>query len=88
VSFGEAISAMFFEAMKADEDCGGVLAYNFFSGEHIVGLEEGRPMLIRGKTPTSPLRISPARCSIPPWRPSASAWISSLKRKRSGSTRF
>lgn len=49
VSFGEAISAMFFEAMKADEDCGGVLAYNFFSGEHIVGLEEGRPMLLRGE---------------------------------------
>ena len=39
------------KAMEADKDCGGLLAYNFFSGEHIVGLEEGRPLFVR--TPQS-----------------------------------
>ena len=39
------------KAMEADRDCGGLLAYNFFSGEHIVGLEEGRPLFVR--TPQS-----------------------------------
>ncbi|MCL2198543.1 MAG: FGGY-family carbohydrate kinase [Defluviitaleaceae bacterium] len=31
----------------ADADCGGLLAYNFFSGEPIVGLDEGRPLFVR-----------------------------------------
>ncbi|MCL1862914.1 MAG: FGGY-family carbohydrate kinase [Defluviitaleaceae bacterium] len=31
----------------ADSDCGGLLAYNFFSGEPIVGLDEGRPLFVR-----------------------------------------
>ena len=28
-------------------DCGGLLAYNYFSGEHITGFEEGRPLFVR-----------------------------------------
>lgn len=35
------------EAMKGDKDCGGVVAYNYFSGEPITGLDEGRPMVVR-----------------------------------------
>ena len=27
--------------------CGGLLAYNYFSGEHITGFEEGRPLFVR-----------------------------------------
>ncbi len=35
------------KAMEADKDCGGLLAYNYFSGEHMTGFEEGRPMFLR-----------------------------------------
>ena len=39
------------KAMEADADVGGLLAYNYFSGEHITGFEEGRPLFAR--TPDS-----------------------------------
>ena len=35
------------EALGADTDCGGLLAYNYFSGEPVMGLDEGRPMFLR-----------------------------------------
>lgn len=35
------------KALEADTDCGGLLAYNFFSGEPVVGLNEGRPLFVR-----------------------------------------
>ena len=35
------------EALTADTDCGGLLAYNYFSGEPVTGLNEGRPMFVR-----------------------------------------
>ena len=34
-------------AMTGDPDCGGLVSYNFISGEPVVGLAEGRPMLVR-----------------------------------------
>lgn len=34
-------------ALEGDSDCGGVVAYNFFSGEPVTDVEEGRPMLVR-----------------------------------------
>ncbi|MCR5595166.1 MAG: FGGY-family carbohydrate kinase [Lachnospiraceae bacterium] len=34
-------------AMEGDSDCGGLLSYNYISGENITGFEEGRPMFIR-----------------------------------------
>ena len=37
--------------MEADSDVGGLLAYNYFSGESITGFEEGRPLFAR--TPDS-----------------------------------
>ena len=39
------------KALEADADCGGLLAYNYYSGEHITGFEEGRPLFAR--TPES-----------------------------------
>lgn len=39
------------QALAGDADGGGLLAYNFVSGEHIVHLEEGRPLFVR--TPES-----------------------------------
>lgn len=39
------------KALEGDAECGGLLAYNYFSGEHITDFEEGRPLLVR--TPNS-----------------------------------
>ena len=38
---------LFNKAMEADMDCGGLLAYNYLSGEHITGMESGRPLFVR-----------------------------------------
>ena len=35
------------KAMEADEDVGGLLAFNYFSGEHTTGFTEGRPLFVR-----------------------------------------
>jgi sugar (pentulose or hexulose) kinase len=34
-------------ALEGDEDCGGLLSYNFISGEHNIDIEEGRPLFVR-----------------------------------------
>lgn len=39
--------AFYHKALDGDPDCGGLLTYNFFSGEHSVGLEQGRPLFVR-----------------------------------------
>jgi sugar (pentulose or hexulose) kinase len=39
--------ALYYRALGADEDCGGLLSYNYISGEHITGIEEGRPLFAR-----------------------------------------
>ena len=43
----QVLDAMFYQALEGDADCGGLLAYNYFSGEPITGLEEGRPLFAR-----------------------------------------
>jgi sugar (pentulose or hexulose) kinase len=35
------------KALEGDADCGELLAYNYFSGEHITHFEEGRPLFVR-----------------------------------------
>lgn len=40
-------SVLYNKALEGDADCGGLLAYNYFSGEHITGFEEGRPLFVR-----------------------------------------
>ena len=39
------------KALEGDRDCGGLLSYNYYSGEHITHFEEGRPLFVR--TPDS-----------------------------------
>ncbi len=34
-------------ALEADVDCGGLLSYNYYSGEFITRLNEGRPLFVR-----------------------------------------
>ena len=43
----EVFTAMFQSAMGAEKDCGGLLLYNYLSGEPVTGFAEGRPMLVR-----------------------------------------
>jgi len=38
---------LFHKALEADDDGGKMLAYNYFAGEPVTGLENGRPLLIR-----------------------------------------
>lgn len=47
ISTGELFTALFNKSVEADSDCGGVLSYNYFSGEHITGFESGKPLLLR-----------------------------------------
>ena len=34
-------------ALEGDADCGGLLSYNYISGEHLTGFTEGRPLFMR-----------------------------------------
>lgn len=43
-------------ALKGDADCGGLLSYNYLSGEPITGLDAGRPLFVR--LPGSPLTLA------------------------------
>ncbi len=42
---------LFSKALEGDADCGGLLGYNYFSGEPVTGFAEGRPLFVR--TPKS-----------------------------------
>lgn len=43
----ELYGALYREALAADPDCGGLMAYNYFAGEPVTGLNEGRPLFVR-----------------------------------------
>ncbi len=47
VSMNDIYTAIFSSALLGDKDCGGVVNVALFSGEPVVGLDEGRPMLVR-----------------------------------------
>ena len=47
VDMGKLFGTLYNHAMTGDTDCGGLVSYNFISGEPVVGLAEGRPMLVR-----------------------------------------
>ncbi len=51
VSKGKIFDMMYEKALEGDKDCGGLLSYNYHSGEHVTGVSQGRPMFIR--TPES-----------------------------------
>ena len=56
VSMGEIYTALFTSALAGDKDCGGVVNLPLFSGEPVVGLNEGRPMMVR--TPDAALTFA------------------------------
>lgn len=47
VDMNKLFGTLYNKALEGDKDCGGLLAYNYFSGEHITGFEEGRPLFVR-----------------------------------------
>ena len=56
VDMNKLFGTLYHKAMEGDPDCGGLLAYNYFSGEHITGFEEGRPLFAR--TPESKFNLA------------------------------
>lgn len=47
VDMNQLYGTLYNKAMEGDKDCGGLMAYNYFSGEHVTGFEEGRPLFVR-----------------------------------------
>ena len=47
VDMDEIYGKLYNHALTGDPDCGGVLSYNYFSGEPVTGLQEGRPLVVR-----------------------------------------
>ena len=47
VDMSEIYSKLYNIALTGDTDCGGLLSYNYISGEPVTGLAEGRPLFVR-----------------------------------------
>ena len=47
VDMNEIYSKLYNIALTGDTDCGGLLSYNYISGEPVTGLAEGRPLFVR-----------------------------------------
>lgn len=47
VNMNDLFGMLYNKALEGDADCGGLLSYNYFSGESITGFEEGRPLFAR-----------------------------------------
>ena len=56
VDKNELFGALYRKALEGDKDCGGLMAYNFYSGEHIARVNEGRPMFVR--TPSANFNLA------------------------------
>ena len=47
IDMNEIYGRLYNHALKGDNDCGGLISYNYISGEPVTGLEEGRPLFVR-----------------------------------------
>jgi sugar (pentulose or hexulose) kinase len=56
ISQSKLFEMLYQKGLTGDTDGGGLLAYNYLSGEHITHLEEGRPLFVR--TPKSRFTLS------------------------------
>ena len=50
VDVGKIFQRLFAAADKGDPDCGGLVSYNYISGEPVTGFAEGRPLFVRSAT--------------------------------------
>ena len=53
---GELFGKLYTHSMTGDADCGGLLAYGYYSGENITFINEGRPLFVR--TPDSKFNLA------------------------------
>ena len=44
---GPLLDLLFAKALEGDADCGGLLSYNYYSGEGVTDIDEGRPVFLR-----------------------------------------
>ncbi len=56
ISTEKLYNTLYTKALDGDADCGGLLAYNYFSGENITKMPEGRPLFVR--TPESKFNLA------------------------------
>lgn len=49
---GRIYGLLYNHALTGDNDCGGIVSYNYFSGEPVMGFAEGRPMVVRSVNDT------------------------------------
>ena len=47
VDMNELFGKLYNHALTGDTDCGGLVSYNYISGEPVTGLAEGRPLFVR-----------------------------------------
>lgn len=56
ISLGDLYVLLFNKALEGDKDCGGLMSYNYFSGEGVTDLDEGRPFFAR--TPDAKMTLA------------------------------
>ncbi len=47
VDMNQLFGTLYHKALEGDKNGGGLLAYNYFSGEHVTNFEAGRPLFVR-----------------------------------------
>lgn len=47
VDMNQLFGTLYNKALEGDKDCGGLVAFNYFSGEPVTGFAEGRPLFVR-----------------------------------------
>lgn len=47
VDMNQLYATLYHKALEGDKNCGGLLAYNYFSGEHVTKFDSGRPLFVR-----------------------------------------
>ncbi|MBO4902295.1 MAG: FGGY-family carbohydrate kinase [Lachnospiraceae bacterium] len=47
VDKGTLFTSLYNKALEGDTDCGGLISYNYFSGEPVTGFTEGAPLFVR-----------------------------------------
>lgn len=47
IDSSQVFQALFTAAAQSEQDAGGLVSYNYLSGEHITGFEQGRPLVVR-----------------------------------------
>ena len=76
VDMNRLFGTLYNKALEGDPDCGGLLAYNYFSGEHITGFDEDAPSLSVHRRADSIWQTSCGCTSIRPSEPLRQGWIS------------